>query len=180
MLSPLGDVSVRSNNVAGHRRRNQRFQQKPKDKACMHRGGSWIHEKAFGIDSTKNHEDHIAEKGFNSMSPPQFRSQVCSYASSDEDSGCESSSGQRMGEVRKVASVALDQSKQHKRGYSWSTERERKVHLICHHKNEELERSIKSTTAGSCSEVTLLKKLQDLALYSQSKVRLCLKWRQQK
>ena len=46
----------------------------------------------------KGHEDHIACKGFTSMT--QFSSQVYAFASSDENSGCESSSGQGMGEAR--------------------------------------------------------------------------------
>ena len=46
----------------------------------------------------KGHEDHTACKGFTSMT--QFSSQVYAFASSDENSGCESSSGQGMGEAR--------------------------------------------------------------------------------
>ena len=61
----------------------------------------------------------------------QFGAQVCSYASSDENSGCESSSGQRMGEARKVASVPIDQSKEQKGGHSGSTER-KKISSFCY------------------------------------------------
>ena len=50
-----------------------------------------------------DHEDHIAEKGFNSLSHYNLVHKMCSYATSDENSGCKSSSGQRMGEGRKVA-----------------------------------------------------------------------------
>ena len=40
------------------------IQQDSKDKACMYRGGSWVHETTFGIISAENHEDHTAGKGF--------------------------------------------------------------------------------------------------------------------
>ena len=43
---------------------------------------------------SKNHEDHIAGKGFYFDDTLQLGAQVYSDASSDENSGCESSSGQ--------------------------------------------------------------------------------------
>ena len=42
----------------------------------------------------------------------QSRAQVRSHPPGDANSGCKSSSGQRMGEARKVASLAHDQSKE--------------------------------------------------------------------
>ena len=39
---------------------------------------------------------------------------MCSYAASDEHSGCESCSGQGMGEAREVASTAIGQGKRKK------------------------------------------------------------------
>ena len=38
----------------------------------------------------KEHEDHIAGKGYNSMTHYNFGAQIYSYASSDENYGCES------------------------------------------------------------------------------------------
>ena len=60
-----------------------------------------------------------------------------SDASSDENSGCESSSGQEMKEARNNSSLAVGQSKEQKGGYSGSTKRQNKVHCatlmdICH------------------------------------------------
>ena len=73
----------------------------------------------------KHHEDHIAENGFNSISHCNLGAQVYSYAASNENSRCETSSGQRMGEARQVARVAIvDQNEQHK-GVIWK-DRKRK------------------------------------------------------
>ena len=60
----------------------------------------------------KDQEDHIAEQGFNSFSPKKSYAQVHSCTPSDENSGCQSRSGQRMGEARKVAGLANDQNKE--------------------------------------------------------------------
>ena len=48
----------------------------------------------------RNHDDHIAEKGFNSLTRYNLVHKFYSHASSDEHSGCESSCGQRVGEAR--------------------------------------------------------------------------------
>ena len=50
-----------SQQAAGNRQRNQRIQQNPENKACMHRTSSRIHAKAR-LESTlpKDHEAHIA------------------------------------------------------------------------------------------------------------------------
>ena len=58
----------------------------------------------------------IAEKGFNSISHCILVHKFCSYASSDENSECKSSSGQRMGESRKVAGVTIEHCEQQKGG----------------------------------------------------------------
>ena len=42
----------------------------------------------------KDHEDHIAEKGFKSLSHHNFGAQVCSSAASDDNFGSGSSGGQ--------------------------------------------------------------------------------------
>ena len=54
------------------------------------------------LESTlpKDHEDHIAGKGFNSLKHCNSVHKI-SDASSDENSGCESSSAQRVGESSK-------------------------------------------------------------------------------
>ena len=49
--------------------------------------------------------------------------QVCSYAPSNENPGSNRSSGQGIGEARKVAGVANDQSKEQNGGHSGSTKR---------------------------------------------------------
>ena len=58
-------------------------------------------------------------------------------ASSDENSGCERSSGQGMEEARNDSSLAVGQSKEKKRGHVESAKRQKKVHFatfvdICH------------------------------------------------
>ena len=58
----------------------------------------------------KGHEDHIACTGYNSMTYCNFGAQVYSNASSDQNSGCESSTGQRMEEARNDSSLAVGQS----------------------------------------------------------------------
>ena len=87
-----------------------------KDKACMHRGSSWVHETTFGMISTERSEDHMAGKGYNSIAQYALVRKFISGASSDEHSGCDSSRGQRIGEARKVARVAIDQSKEQNGG----------------------------------------------------------------
>ena len=62
----------------------------------------------------KHHEDHIAGKGYNSMSHKNLAHKFISYASSNENSGCEGSSGQGMEEAR---SMAPGQSQEQKEGY---------------------------------------------------------------
>ena len=60
------------------------------------------------------------------------------FASSDESSGCASSSGQRMGEARKVSNVAIEQGKRQKGGHAQTNgTSKRKVYFatvvdICH------------------------------------------------
>ena len=59
---------------------------------------------------TKNHEDHIAGKGENSLQHYNLVHQIYSYASSYENSGSKSSSGQGMGKIGENFGVELDQS----------------------------------------------------------------------
>ena len=55
----------------------------------------------------KDHEDHIAERGFNSLSHYNLVHKFVPVPQAMKNSGCGSSSGQRMGEVRKVGNVAV-------------------------------------------------------------------------
>ena len=64
----------------------------------------------MGNSELSNHEDHIAGKGDNSLQPQQLGSQIYSYASSNENSGSKSSSGQGMGKIGENFGVELDQS----------------------------------------------------------------------
>ena len=38
-----------------------------KNKTCMHRGGSWVHENRLESSLPKDHEDHVAGKRYNSL-----------------------------------------------------------------------------------------------------------------
>ena len=75
---------------------------------------------------------------------PQFVEQF-SDASRDENSGCESSSGRRMGEARKVAYLAIDQCEEQKRRSFWKHKKSVEQSMLstlmdmCHRKNAELE-----------------------------------------
>ena len=61
------------------------------------------------------HEDHIAEKGMNSIPDSlQSRSQIYSCASSNEDTRCRGSSGDRMGKTREHTGMAADESQKQK------------------------------------------------------------------
>ena len=67
----------------------------------------------------KNHEDHIAGKGHNSMTHKKLGTQVHSDAASDENPGCKSSSGQGMEEARDDPGMEFGQSKEQKRRSFW-------------------------------------------------------------
>ena len=97
-----------------------------KIKACMHRGSSWFYEKAFG-------------KGLDRKITKITLRTSRSYAPSDENPGCKSSSGQRMREARKVASVANDQSDEQKGGHPGSTKRAKNSPFCCADGHAQLE-----------------------------------------
>ncbi len=63
----------------------------------------------------KNHEDHIASKGFASMTQYNFGAQVCAYAPSDENSRCKGSSGSRMKKARDDPSMVIGESQDKKK-----------------------------------------------------------------
>ena len=61
--------------------------------------------------SRKPHEDRIAWKGFSSLTHVNFCAKVHSNAPSDENSGCESSSGQGMENAQDNSSVGFGKVK---------------------------------------------------------------------
>ena len=64
----------------------------------------------MGNSIPHHHQDHIAGKGEKFITALQFGSQVYSHASSYENSGSESSSGQGMGKIGENFGVELDES----------------------------------------------------------------------
>ena len=64
----------------------------------------------MGNSQPPNHEDHIAGKGENSLQHYNLVHKFYSYASSYENSGSESSSGQGMGKIGENFGVELDES----------------------------------------------------------------------
>ena len=86
--------------------------------------------KACGKTQRKDHDDHIAEKAFNSLSRYNLVHKI-SGAPSDEKSGCENSSGQGMEDARKVASLAIDQGKEQKREVILEAQKRNTVHFCC-------------------------------------------------
>ena len=66
------------------------------------------------------HEDQIARKGDNSLQHYNFCSQIYSYASSNEDTRSESSSGQGMGKIGENFGVGPGKSQKQIRGDRWS------------------------------------------------------------
>ena len=64
----------------------------------------------MGNSIPHNHEDHIAGKGENSLQHYNLVHKICSYASSYENSGSESSGGQGMGKIGEIFGVELDKS----------------------------------------------------------------------
>ena len=145
-----------------HRATDSETNKLQKIKACMHRRSSRVYKKAFGTDSIKrSRRSHCGTRG----STRRVITILCtnsSHGASGENPGCETSSGQRMGEARKVVALANDQSKEQKRGYSGSTKREKITVFatlmdICHLKNAEFGPQCDQmyNKAGLCSEVTL-------------------------
>ena len=99
--------------------------------------------------------------------------QVHSLHPSDENSGCKSRSGQRMGEARKVLDCQMTKVKSKKKVILEAQKGKEQSILLrrwtsVSSKMRSWNRSVKSTRAGLCSEVTLQARMQ----YSQSKVRL--------
>ena len=101
---------------------------------CMHRRSSWTYEKAFGKKTLlTDHEDPIAGNGVQFNESSQSCAEVYHHTSSNENSGCQSRCGQRVGKARKIASMAHDQSQEHskkKRERSSKRHRKKKGHFI--------------------------------------------------
>ena len=66
----------------------------------------------------QHREYHIACKGFTSMSQYNFVHKFIPVPQAMKISGCEGSRGEGVGEARKVAGVAIDQSEEQQGGYS--------------------------------------------------------------
>ena len=108
----------------------------------------------------KDDEDHIAGKGYNSMTHLNLVSQVFSFASSDENSGCESSIGEGMEEIWDDSSLGVEEGQKQEGGHSGSTQRQKESPLcyvdghlssqICRGWNQ----NFRSVKAESCSEET--------------------------
>ena len=109
---------------------------------------SRIYEKAFGKTLPEDHEDRIAGKGFNSLSHKNLAHKFIPTLQATKNPGCESRCGQRVGEARTVASMAIEQCKKQKKKVIQEAQKERRtVHFatlmdICHLKNSELEPNI--------------------------------------
>ena len=101
-----------------------------KNQACMHRRSSGVHERAFGRDSTERSRTSHCGDGVQFIESFSSCAQVCSCAPSNENSGCKGSSGQRVGEARKVAGLTINQSKEQQGGCSGSTKNKEQSVLL--------------------------------------------------
>ena len=93
-------------------------------KIRMHRWSRRIYEKAFGRNSSyRSWRAHCRERN-QLVEPLQSRAQVYSHAQSNENTRCESSSGQIMGNTRENNSMAADKKVRNKKeGDRWYKER---------------------------------------------------------
>ena len=64
----------------------------------------------------KFHQDHLTEKGMNSLNLCNLFSQVLSDASSNENSGCKGSSGKIMSKIGQNSCMAAGESQKHEKG----------------------------------------------------------------
>ena len=98
----------------------------------------------MGNSIPQNHEDHIAGKGENSLQHYSLVHKFCSYASSFENSGSESSGGQEWEKLEKNSAWNLTKVKSKKQVVAEARTSGTTVHFaslmdICHLKNAELE-----------------------------------------
>ena len=93
----------------------------------------------------KDHEDHTAGEGVQLVASLKSCAQVHSHASNNENPGCESNSGQRIGKAWTIAGLANDQKIKSKTEVMKEAHKEqRTVHFatlmdICHLKKAQLE-----------------------------------------
>ena len=93
------------------------IQQDSKDKLCMYRGGAWERLESFLLKkSWRSYRSQMI--WFNDSL--QLGSQVYSYASSDENTGCERCSGQGMEEARNDASRGFGIKSRARRRLFWN------------------------------------------------------------
>ena len=98
----------------------------------------------MGNSIPHHHQEHIAGKGENSLQHYNFGTQICSYASSHEDSRSNGSIGQRMGKLEKVPAWNLTKVRSKKEMIDEARMSGATLHFaplmdICHLKNAELE-----------------------------------------
>ena len=109
----------------------------------------------------KNHEDHIAGKGMVSLSHYNFGAQIYSYASSEENTRCKGSIGERIGKkLEKMLTWQLTKVRNKNVVISEARKESKTVQFVslrdlCHLKNSELEPQFQKTKVELCSEVTL-------------------------
>ena len=125
--------------------RSDEFNEIPKNTkdACMVEAHESTRKR---LDSSlpKDHEDHIAGKGYNRMTHYHLVHKI-SDASSDENSGCESSSGQGMEEARNDSGLAVGESQKQKKEVIQEAQKDIREVLfatlmgMCHLKNAESE-----------------------------------------
>ena len=161
------------------------IQQDSKNKACVHCGSSWINKKAFGIISAERSWSSHRKQRIQFDDSLAFGAQVYSYAPSDENSGCESSSGQGMEEARDKSSLAVGPGKEQKRRYSGSSMRQKESPPCCtdgHLSSQKMRswnQNFRSTKDESCS-VTLLKTTLGPPQFLLNRARLRPRWLPQK
>ena len=125
------------------------IQQGSKSKLRLHDACSWIHEATCGTISTeKSRRPYRRQRGLFD-DPLQFGSQVYSYASSDENPGCKSSSGQGMEEARDNSSVAVWQSPEQEAKWLESVKSKKEVIL-------EAQRDIKKVHFATLMDICYL------------------------
>ena len=73
--------------------------------------------------ASHHHEHHVQQKEMNPQVSLQCGTQVYPDATSDENSGCKTHSGQGMGETRDDPSLELGKSQEQKESYLDSTKR---------------------------------------------------------
>ena len=66
-------------------------------KVCLYCGSSRVHKEAFGIYSSKNDEDDIVAKGFDSINHNNLVRKFVPMPQAMKNFGCESCSGQKNG-----------------------------------------------------------------------------------